>query len=222
MNASPAACFGQRLQAVQAAATERDCAATWTTSSCDRANDTRTPRTIFRQSRRFIYRSPSAMKKAPSVALIHAAASLRVCATVSSCSRPLILTTQEWASKSASASAMALKYRRRALGLSVCKCARSITAVRVNSVDGAGSSPIEMGCSARLLGMAAPVVAPRRPAAMTHSHAFPRKVKSGFTVCVNPLSNRLAALVCGGAVGPAPWVPSTVSRAVPHHHGVLR
>lgn len=129
-------------------------------------------------------RSPSDTKKAPSVARSHAAASLRVFATAASCSLPRILTTLECASKSASASAMARRYRCRALGLSVRKCARSITAVSVSSAEGAGSSPIGMDWSARLLGMAAPVVAPQRPDAITHGQAFPRKGKSCRTFAV--------------------------------------
>lgn len=84
------------------------------------------------------YSSPSAMKKAPSVALSHAAASLRDCATASSYSLPRILTTLEWASNSPSTSEMVRRYRCRALGLSVRKCARRITAVSVSSAEGAG------------------------------------------------------------------------------------
>jgi hypothetical protein len=42
-----------------------------------------------------------------------------------------------------------------------------------------------MDWSARLLGMAAPVVAPQRPDAITHGQAFPRKGKNCRTVSVN-------------------------------------
>lgn len=143
MNASPAACLGQRLQAVQAAATERDCAATWTTSSCDRASDSRTPRTIFRQARRFTYRSgrrASSWQYPASVARVQATACARVKAIASSWSRPLILTTLDISWNSAIASASASMYRRRRRGCMDRSIALPCSASSVSSTDGSGIS----------------------------------------------------------------------------------
>ena len=134
-----------------------------------------------------IYRSPSATKKAPSVALSHAAASLRVCATAASCSLPRILTTQEWASKSASASEMARRYSFRALGLSVRKCARSITAARVSSTEGAGRLSL---CESSGLGITQTPRAPTRQDFITPGNSDACKAKNVRAARVNHLVHK--------------------------------
>jgi hypothetical protein len=134
------------------------------------------------------YRSPSAIKKDPSVALSHAAASFRVTATAASCSRPLMRTMFWSASNSASVSEMARKYFCRALGLSVHKCARRMTAVSVSSVEGTGiPPPPTLSGSAGsadmiLLSEGRPI---RRRNRIAHGQASPRKGKSAALQTVN-------------------------------------
>lgn len=161
-------------------------------------------------------RSPSAMTKAARVALSQAAASLRVCATAASCSRPLSRTTFASVSNSAITSDSVRKYRCRALGLSVRRCARRNAAFRVRSTDGGGISAVF--CVGNVSGIRPTPTAPRRQDFIERGNSHACKAKNAragrVRSCTSP-SQRVPTLP--RAAGPAGVWPPVASRTT--HQG---